>query len=146
MTRLEKMEVALIPVVGVATYLLAYKLPAQISLGHLLLTASVMLLLQSLLRDLLLLAKTKRSVSEHTAKTARCMCLESTVGMTGVLAGIGVLGLGISNTLIMNNVGWSALIMVMLTSGFLIKDWLIESRPWRLVRDKDHLNIIFTWK
>jgi hypothetical protein len=146
MTLLEKMELALIPVIGVATFGLPYRLPTQISLGHLLLTASVVLMLQSLLRDLLLLAKLKRSIGEHTTKVARCMCLESTVGITGVLAGISVLGLGINNTLIMTNARWTILIMVLMTSGFLIKDWLIESKPWRLVRDKNHMNIIFSWK
>jgi len=35
---------------------------------------------------------------------------------------------------------------VVLLSGFLIKDYVIEWNPWKLSKEKDHMNIIFSLK
>ena len=36
--------------------------------------------------------------------------------------------------------------VVVLLSGFLIKDYVIEWNPWELSKEKDHMNIIFSLK
>ena len=142
----EKTELILIPISGIGFWFLAPQLPGQLTIGHLLLTMSVLLLLQSLIRDLFLLARTKRASSSDHKKAMRCMCLESTVGMTGILISIGMLGFGALPIILLNKWIWSGLVVLILGTGFVIKDLIIDSRPWRIVRDKEHMNIVFTWK
>jgi hypothetical protein len=71
------------------------------------------------------------------------MCAESTIGMTGIIAGVAILGVGINY---LSQLGWYILFMVVMTIGFLIKDYVIEWNPFHLRKDKDHINIVFTWK
>lgn len=171
LTMLEKIELISIPLFGIGFCLLLPMIPISapiftfillpdvLSLGSLLLLMSSLLLLQGLVRDLSLLARAKRmpqsTVSEGAVRAGRCMCMESTVGMTGILLGIGILGFGgfgdfgdfgINQPIRMANWEWSVLVMLMMSFGFAIKDLVIQTDPWRIVRDKDHMNIVFKWK
>ena len=74
------------------------------------------------------------------------MCIESTVGATGIVAGAVLLGTGIDRPVVMDKGIWSPLAMATMAVGFAIKDYVLEWRPWRVRRDKDHTNIVFTWK
>lgn len=74
------------------------------------------------------------------------MCVESMVGATGVLVGAMFLGVGIDWALAMSGWGWSMLVMAVLGVGFGIKDYVLEWRPWRVRKDRDHVNIVFKWK
>lgn len=145
MTIAEKFELALIPLLGISFWLMASKLPNQINIGQLFLGMSAFLLLQSLIRDLWLLAN-QRGKQPHLQRKIRCMCAESTVGMTGIIIGIVLLGSGIDRTISMTHWSWSILVMVILTLGFIIKDYVIEWNPFRIYKDLDHINIVFTWK
>ena len=145
-TAAEKFELALIPVVGMISWLMAARLPAQISTGALLLGASVLLLLQGLIRDLWIISRRNRQSQVGAHQEALCMCVESTVGVTGVLAGLIILGSSIDSTLSANPPLISFLTIGVLTIGFAIKDFILELRPFRIRRDKDHLNIVFSWK
>jgi hypothetical protein len=170
MTMLEKLELISIPLFGMGFYMLAslastsppgsafifefifefILLPGAPSMGNLLLLMSSLLLLQGLVRDLSLLAIAKRSpqsaAPERELRAARCMCMESTVGITGILLGIGILGFGINQPIRMADWEWGVLVMLIMSVGFAIKDLVIETAPWRIVRDKDHMNIVFKWK
>ncbi|MGA7966665.1 MAG: hypothetical protein WCB49_12425 [Gammaproteobacteria bacterium] len=84
MTAIEKSELALISAVAVGFWLTAPALPDRLSIGGLLLIAAVLLLLQSLVRDIVLLMKRMRGTPSGTLRTARCMCIESAIGTTGV--------------------------------------------------------------
>jgi len=147
MTPAEKIELALIPVIGIGFWLAASLLPDQMSLGSLLINASALLLLQGFFRDLWLLSKQKKT-SPDLQRKMQCMCAESTFGMTGILFGIILLGVGIDLAVPMPQPqwGWSVLVMIIMTIGFLIKDYVIEWHPFRVYKDLDHINIIFTWK
>lgn len=145
MTTAEKIEVSLIPLLGICSWLIASKLPNQMNIGQLLLGMSAFLLLQSLIRDLWLLAN-QRGKQPDLQRKIRCMCAESTVGMTGIIIGIVLLGTGIDLSVPMPNWSWSILIMAILSLGFIMKDYVIEWNPFRLYKDLDHINIIFTWK
>lgn len=46
----------------------------------------------------------------------------------------------------MDNWVWSVLVMLIMGLGFVIKDYVLEWSPWRIRRDKDHMNIVFTWR
>ena len=70
----------------------------------------------------------------------------STVGATGIVVGAILLGSGITRSFVMDDWIWSVLVMLIMGVGFLIKDYVLEWNPWRIRRDKDHMNIVFTWK
>ena len=146
MTKLEKIEIGLIPVAGLLTWACAPWLPEVPGVGHVTLMMSALLLLQSLLRDLSILAGTKSRKQEGQVRTMRCMCVESTVGMTGVLIGAGLFGLGFGPVVALNAYAWALAAALTLTTGFLIKDFVLQTDPWRVVRDKDHLNIVVAWR
>jgi len=74
------------------------------------------------------------------------MCVESTVGATGVAVGIVVLGSGLDRSVPMEGWIWSVLSVVVMATGFGIKDYVLEWNPLRLRRDKDHVNIVFIWR
>jgi hypothetical protein len=41
---------------------------------------------------------------------------------------------------------WSLLVMTIMIFGFWIKDYVVGLGPIRVRRDKDHMNMIFTWE
>ena len=146
MTTAERIELALIPFVGVAVWLTAARLPGQIGIGPLLLAASVLLLFQGLIRDLWLLFKRRQDSQIGARREALCMCVESTVGLTGIVAGLILLGSAADLTLLVGRTLWSILAVAVLAIGFAIKDLVFEWRPFRIRRDKDHVNLVFSWK
>ena len=146
MTTAEKVEIGLIPLVGVAIWLITLRLPSHISLGYLLLGSSVLLLFQGLIRDLWLISNRSRRGQSGQAQQALCMCVESTVGVMGVAAGLVILGSAIDFQLYVGSWVWSAVAVAVLIIGFAIKDFVFEWRPFRVRRDKDHLNIVVSWK
>lgn len=146
MTSAEKAELTLIPLASLACFLAAPILPGRIALGSLLLVVFVLLLSQGLLRDLWLLAHNRRGAPSGAARTLSCMCVESVVGATGVLAGIVVLGAGIGRPIDIGAAGWALAVFAVTATGFAIKDLVFEWNPWSIRRDKDHLNIIVRWK
>ncbi len=144
MSRFEKTELFIILVFSISSWFFASFLPNQMTVGNLVLTVSALLLLQSLIRDLFLIKQLKRKASQ--SKEMRCMCLESIVGMTGVILGASVVGVGISQLVTINKMTWALLITLTMVISFLIKDLVVHSKPWRITRDKDHLNILVTWR
>lgn len=146
LTAAEKLELALIPVAGVISVFVAERQPGQISIGVLLLGASVLLLLQGLVRDLWLISQRNRPSRDSAPQEALCMCVESTVGVTGVVAGLIILGSTIDSRLSVSPLLISLLTTGILIIGFAIKDFIFELRPFRIRRDRDHLNIVFRWK
>ncbi len=146
MTKAEKIELVLIPILGTGFWLMAPLLPDRVGVGRLLLWTSALLLLQGLVRDLWLLARQKHSIEPEPLKKSRCMCVESTVGATGIIIGIVILGSGVDRLVAMNGWSWGLLVMLVVATGLLIKDYVVEWSPLRFRRDKDHMNIVFTWK
>jgi hypothetical protein len=146
MTTLEKIELTLIPFFCIVAWFITTALPKEIPIGHLILATSALLLFQGLIRDLFLLARKKKMQQKNQYRSIRCICLESSVGVTGILLGASVLGLGVSYPVVMGKWEWSILVLLVLATGLMMKDLVVESRPWRIVRDKNHMNIIFTLK
>ncbi len=146
MSTSDKIELGLIPIVGIGVWWMTRGLSYEIPVGRLLLAASAILLLQGLVRDLSLLARQRRIAQRAPRRVARCLCVESTVGATGIVIGAVLLGAGSGAFFVVS--GWmlSVLLIAQMSLGFLIKDTVLEWSPWRLYQDKDHLNIVFTWK
>jgi len=146
MTNGERIELVLISLAAATAWTLAARLPAAPGLGTLLLAGAVLLLLQGLLRDLWLLWRHRPRPPAGQPRRMACLCLESTLGSTGVLAGLVVLGSGMPWRLALPAWGWGLLVGGVLALGFAIKDVVIALRPLRLVRDPDHLNIVVGWR
>lgn len=146
MNRAEIVELTLIPVLGTGFWWIAAKLPEHIELGRLMLGASALLLFQSLIRDLWLLAKARRNPQPSPPRVARCMCVESMVGITGIVVGLTLFGWRIGKPVSMGRWNWSIIVMLVMGAGFVMKDYVLETKPWRLRRDPNHLNIIVRWK
>jgi hypothetical protein len=142
----EMVELVLIPVIAAGFWWFAAALPDHLGLGRLLLSSSALLLFQSLLRDIWLLAKARRRARSGAPRVARCMCIESIVGMSGIVIGVMVFASGIGISLTMQRWSWSLFAAIVLATGFLMKDYVLEVKPWRLRRDKDHVNIIVKWR
>ena len=105
---------------------------------------SVLLLIQSLVRDIAILLW--RPVSKAPQKIAQCFCLETSVGIIGILisAVIGVLS-SLKPALITQ---WDFILITFgtLIVGFIIQDWVITLNPLGIRKEKDHLNIIVRWR
>jgi hypothetical protein len=134
------------PIAGFVAFLLAPILPVQLSVGNALLVLSALLLLQSLIRDISILMLSKKDPGPIDQKSMQCLCVESALGMTGVLVGAGLLGLGITRQIAMDKFLWGFSIALLVGLGFAIKDFVVQANPWRIFRDKDHLNIVISWK
>ena len=146
MTKAEISELFLIPLAGACAWLVGTWLPNSIGVGSLLLASSVLLLLQGLLRDIWLLFQRKTAQQSGERQKLLCMCVESTVGVSGVVAGLVVLGSALDWPVPMTPWLWGLLAIAVLILGFAVKDLIFEFRPFRVRRDKDHLNIVFSWK
>ena len=146
MTTAEKTELALILPLGGSLWLLTPMLPDTVGVGTLLLEASGLVLFQGLLRDLWLLAREKRAPRTGPRREAHCLCMESSVGVTGVVLGLAVLGTRIDHSIPASPWFWSGWATAAMALGFVMKDFVWESSPFRVRRDKDHLNIVVAWK
>jgi hypothetical protein len=146
-TRAEKVELGLIALAIGGVTVLAKWLPESLELGSLLAIAALALLVQGLLRDLWLLAK-QRKQAGGTAhqEEARCMCMESTVGLSGVFAGVVLTAVGVSVRIPVAAWAWPLGGMVVWGVGFAMKDVVIQWSPWKLRRVKDHGSILVRWR
>jgi len=146
MTFAGKIELGLIAVIAIGGWMMAPFLPGRMGVGYFLLFCSALLLLQSLVRDLWLLRQSKRNAALGPKKVVRAMCVESTVGIAGLGIGLILLGSGLSFWIPFSNWGWCLSVLFIMGFGFYVRDVVFEWNPWRFRRDKDHINIVFTWK
>ncbi|MDP6356869.1 MAG: hypothetical protein QF473_17290 [Planctomycetota bacterium] len=146
MSRIERTEAILIamcvPAVGVSA---AY-IPQQIRLDNFVLTLAVLLLIQTLVRDIYLIRQLKHQPKRVELEPMRCICLESVIGVTGVIIGLTLLLTRSNHVLYVSPISWSIAAFIVMAIGFLIKDLILEMGPWRIRRDRDHLNIVFAWR
>jgi len=146
MTREEWAEVLAIGAVASLSWLAWPYFPSPTPLWQIVLGVSGLLLAQSLVRDVAILLRTRSVASDEPRKEASCMCLESTIGVTGIVAGAVLAGLGSSTQAAMGRPGFVLAVAGTMALGFVIKDWVISWRPLGVRREKDHLNLIVRWK
>ena len=145
LTTLEKAELLLIllsmaSLVVVTEFLSIFSFPASALLGHIVLWLCGLLLFQGLIRDLWLLRTSK--AQSNAKKTAKMMCIESSIGLLGILVGL-LLSLYFSSlTIALVNWVWIALIAMILVFGFFLKDYVFAFNPLRIAREPDHLNVV----
>ena len=102
-------------------------------------------LVQGGLRDLWLLYVVKSAPAAAPRRRLPCMCLESSVGLTGVVVGVILALSGIGRPIALNPSRWMGLTAAVLILGFLAKDLVISWRPLGIRRDPEHHSIVFTW-
>jgi len=146
MSRADWMEVALIALLAASSWLLHPLLPAEMSIAQALLMLSALLLTQSLMRDCLILWRNRHTKNAEPAREMQCFCLESTVGMTGVVLGLALFGLAGTRQLSVTAPGLALAAGATLTLGFLIKDLVLTWNPFGVKREKDHLNLVVRWR
>jgi hypothetical protein len=142
----EKFELAAIPV---ATALAAALVPAaglRLDLGVVVAGGALLILGQGFFRDLWLLREARRQKAAAPAREARCMCVESALGLTGVVAGIGLVGFGLTRPVAVSAAGLAAGVAAAMIAGFLLKDFVFEWSPWKIYREKNHAQVIFRWR
>ena len=142
----EKVELGLIPFAIAAVGVAARWLPAQLETGELLVVACLTWLVQGGLRDLWLLHLARIQPPDAPRRRLPCMCLESSVGLTGLLLGVVLALTGVGGHVMLTPARWMLLAAGVLALGFLAKDLVITWRPLGLRRDPDHHTIIFTWR
>ena len=141
----EKVELALIPLAVIAVGLSARWLPAELGTGELLVIACLAWLVQGGIRDLWLLYLLKSHSPSTPRRRLACMCLESSVGLTGVMIGVVLALCGVGGRIALNSNRWMVLAAGVLVLGFLAKDLVISWRPLGVRRDPEHHSIVFTW-
>jgi hypothetical protein len=146
MSRAEWIEVLAIVIIAPASWVAWPCLPAPTPLWLVVLCVSAWLLLQSLARDVAILVRSRRAPTPEPGREAQCFCLESTVGLTGVIAGAVLVGLGCSTRVNISHVAFSLAVTATMALCFGIKDLVITWNPLGLRRDQDHLNLIVRWK
>jgi hypothetical protein len=149
MTRAERIEALMITVLAPASWLAwPYFSPgppsAAVPLWQITLSLSALLLLHSLIRDVAILLR-RRAAADGPRREAQCVCLESTLGLTGVVAGAMLAGLAGSAHVTIGRWEFSLALTATLALGFAVKDLVVSWNPLGLRREKDHLNLIVRW-
>ena len=146
MTRGEWIEVLLIGIISPTCWVTWPYFPSPTPVWQIVLGISALLLFQSLVRDVAILLRARHAASNEARKEAQCFCLESTIGVTGVVAGAALVGLGSSTHITIGR--WEFLLIAAGTMalGFAIKDLVITWKPLGVRRETNHLNVIVRWK
>ena len=139
-----KTELALIALITMATTVLHQRLPQRMETGYFILTLGLLFLVQSLIRDLWLLSR-KREIATPK-RPVRCMCLETGVGIIPIIVSAILMFGGFSRPVTLPFWAWMLGVPATLLTCFWLKDYVFEWNPWRIRRDDDHINIIFTWR
>lgn len=139
----EKIELAAIPAGALSLGLAVPADGLRAETGTVVAAAALVLLLQGFLRDLWLLRRARKT--KIPTKEARCLCVESAIGLCGVLAGVGLVGLGLAGNLAISRIGVVATTAAILAAGFVLKDFVVSWSPWRIYREKNHGQLIVRW-
>lgn len=128
-----RVELALIVVAVAGCWLATSGLRWELSLGKLLAYSAALLLGQGLARDVLRILLRPRAGSTRRIK---CLCGESSLGLVLLIAGLGLLFLGIRDQVVLGRLGLSGLVAGVLVTGFVAKDYILVIR-----RETDHATI-----
>lgn len=142
----EKVELAAVAGVPALVAWLPSSPGLVVELGELIAGAALLILVQGFFRDLWLLRQPKRRPAATPPREAQCMCVESALGMTGLVAGIGLVAAGVDGTVTLPRLGLAAAAGGTMLAGYLLKDFVFEWNPWRIHREKDHAQVIFRWR
>ncbi len=141
----EKVELGLIFLATGIVWAAAPLLPSTLTVGKMLFFLTLLVFVQSLVRDLYRLAASRRMAASEKVEM-QCMCLETTLGVTTLLLAVVLMACGIGRPLVWTRWEMTELTLVAMVGCFLIKDLVLEWNPWRIRYDKNHINIIVRWR
>ncbi|MEO7413571.1 MAG: hypothetical protein ABIZ81_09445 [Opitutaceae bacterium] len=146
MTTPEKVELSLIPVAVAVVGIGARFLPERLGVGKVLTISCLAWLVQGGLRDLWFLYRLRSRPAMRSGPKVACMCLESSLGLSGVLVGVVLALFGSGGSMELSQKGWMLLTTGVLVLGFLAKDFVVSWRPWGIRREREHHSFVFTWR
>jgi hypothetical protein len=136
MTRAERVEVASLGMLTLATAAAARALPHRVALADVLLGGAAFLLIQGLLRDLERLARARREGAGRPA--VQCMCIESTLGVSAIIAGTVLLFAWTPIVLAASRAAWPLGVATLGAFGFVTRNAVFDWRSGRLRIDPTH--------
>lgn len=146
----EKIEIALIAFVVAACGWWRHNFPVCRTLGDVLVLLASLFLLQSLLRDVWLWLRLRFTASDAQSHPVerQCMCVESLLGLSAVMVGLLLMIAGGGRFLTMHvpATGWPIIFGVVLICGFLLKDLVLDWSQKRILRERDHSNLLPRWR
>jgi hypothetical protein len=77
-----------------------------------------LILRQDFCRDLWQLRAARRNKPAFPARSARCMCMESARGLTGIMAGTGLVGFGLTRPIFANTSRLAAGVGIVMSPDF----------------------------
>ncbi len=133
-------EPAAILLVMLGVAVVARNWPTEVSVGRLSLWVALLFLVQTLIRDLVLLWLSNRDKSLQ--KEQQCFSLESGIGVILLVAGLVLFVSNAGGKLMTGHIFWIASISITLWLNYWMRDLVFSWNPWRVYRDPDHLNIV----
>ena len=146
LTTLEKIELFAIPAVTALAWFAPLGPAFTLKVGGLVTAASLLLLLQGFCRDVWLWLAARRATDKPSPHFAQCMCVESALGLTGILAAAGLTAFHFGPDIAVTPPGLTTAVGAVLGTGFLLKDFVFEWSPWKIYRARDHATLQFRWK
>lgn len=143
MTRLEKIELAVIAVSAMGSSLIHDYTPPTVSLGQGFIWIAALMFIQSLIRDLAFIA----DKANHTigARPQSCFCFETLISSSVLLIGFLLFFSPSPVVLEISKPTFIFAVGSVLVIGFLIKDLVFTWRPLGVRREKNHMDIIVKW-
>lgn len=142
MTRAEWIEIAVITATAIASLALPLHMISDFTPGEILLYLSALLLAQGLVRDLVMLLQHRSAAQGGVFQDSKCLCLESAVGVTGVVVGASLFVSANFDSVDVGVFGVAGAVALTLAVGFLIKDLVITWNPIGIRREKNPLGVI----
>lgn len=139
-------EAALIVVAAAAAALLHPWFPASSRLGLLVLAGAATLLAQGLVRDLWILQQRRQRRARPAPpagppRGAACACVESTLGLTGVVVGGALLFAGAGGRISLPAWFWPAFVLCVGGLGFALRELVVDFGRLALRRERDHSSL-----
>lgn len=139
----DKKELMWIAGAAVALFILNPLLPERMEIGYVLVSLTLLFLIQSLIRDLRILFRRESTNAE--AEAGRFTCLESVVGFTPLIAAVVLIAAGWRERVDLPRLFWPLAGTAVMLSCFMIKDFVIDLKTLRVRKHPDHVNMVFRW-
>ncbi len=135
--------VGILGVVG-AVVLARSRLPARAEVGELVLGVAALLLTQGLIRDLVRL-RAARALAREGAPKITCVCVESTLGLTAILAGTLLVFAMSPMALRVPTLAWPSGVAFVMGFGFVTRHLVFDWRALSLRWEPDHAGVV-VWR
>ena len=144
----DKLELGIIIFVSIGLYLLDVGAPSQVYFGLGVVWLAAIIFIQSLIRDLSIMARksaSHRKTTKQKVSESRCLCMESVVGIGVLLIGFLLIFAGNATLISVDGILKSVIVFVVLVLGFSIRNLVVFLKPLRIRSEKEHMNIIVKW-